>query len=539
MKKNFLWFFLIIAGVYFLSIGVDTMDGDASQYAEVSRSMSQTHDYTHLYYLAQDYLDKPPFLFWMSSLSMRVFGVNNFGYKIPSILFALWAIFATWKLAKLLYDEKTAWFSAVILATSQGMFLMTNDIRCDTILMSWTVTAIWLIQEWVVNRKLYYLLLGSVSIAFGMMTKGPIALMVPVFCFASNWVLHRQWKNFFYPSYILGIIIIGVMLVPMSIGLYEQFDMHPEKGISGLRFYYWSQSFGRITGENPWKNGADFSFLLLNMLWSFQPWIFLFIGALIMNFIKLIKQKLKPNKEWLTMGGFILSYAVLGVSSYQLPHYIFIAFPLAAIVTGVFIKDLFEGQNKWLLKFFSYFNLGISFILVIAVIIIMIYIFPTSKFWTIVWCIISIVWVYFLFKNIKEKLFWMSATGIVLINIFISGTVYPSLLKYQAGNSLGRYIYTHKIDLKNIFIYNVTDPMSAIHFYSHGMIDSKGSIVQIKSNDCIITMNEGIRKIDSVGIKYDILYQDKCYPVSQLTPKFINPTTRDNETKQYYLLKIK
>ena len=264
MPKIPFWIFIILAAIHFTAVRVDVMDVDASQYAEISREMMTSGDYLHVYDRGRDYLDKPPFLFWVSALSMKVFGVNNFGYKLPSILFALWALYAAYRLARLLYDEKTGRMAALVLGCCQGMFLMTNDIRTDTILMSWTITAIWLIKEWDVRRKLQYLLLGSAAIAFGMMTKGPIALMVPVFCFASDWALKREWKKFFQPEYLLSIVVIAILLIPMCIGLYQQFDMHPEKiidgktGTSGLRFFFWTQSFGRITGENTWDNGAPF-----------------------------------------------------------------------------------------------------------------------------------------------------------------------------------------------------------------------------------------------------------------------------------------
>src|SRR5690606_20421347 len=138
-----------------------------------------------------------PFLFWISALGMKIFGVGNFGFKLPSILFALFAIYATYRLARLLYGEETGRMAALIFGTCQGLFLMTNDIRTDTVLMSWVITAVWLIKEWDISRKLHHLLLGCGAIAFGMMSKGPIALLVPVFCFGSDWALKREWKKFF------------------------------------------------------------------------------------------------------------------------------------------------------------------------------------------------------------------------------------------------------------------------------------------------------------------------------------------------------
>jgi 4-amino-4-deoxy-L-arabinose transferase-like glycosyltransferase len=549
MPKVPFWVFIFIGVLYFTAIRVDTMDIDASQYAEISREMLKSGDYLHIYDRGVEYLDKPPFLFWVSAASMKVFGVNNFGYKFPSILFALWAIFATYKLGKKLYGEVTGRMGALVLASCQGMFLMTNDIRCDTILMSWTITAIWLIQEWVDSRKLWYLLGGSAAIAFGMMTKGPLALMVPVFCFISDWVLKRQWKNFFNPYYILSIILIGILLIPMSIGLYQQFDLHPEKmvngvkGVSGLRFFYWSQSFGRITGESPWKNGVDMSFLIMNMLWSFLPWIFLFIPALVLNTVQLVKQKfrLQPQQEWLTTGGFLLTYLSLGSSAYQLPHYIFIAFPLAAIVTARLITQMVdEGRYKSLLKIMRPFQVTAILLLFLASLILVAYAFPAPSFMLALWVAGLAGWLFIAFKKgLKGKLFWLSAGGMVIINIFLTNHMYSTLLDYQAGSQSGKFIHSHSIVPENVAIYKMDDPLNSIQFYAQGSIISIDTLPQLESREYVLTMEPGIKSLSANGYKFDVAMQAESFKVSELTLPFLNPKTRATEVKKYYLVKLR
>src|SRR5690606_30275870 len=163
MSKIPFWVFIVLAVLYFSSVRVDVMDVDASQYAEMSREMMESGSYLQIYDRGKDYLDKPPLLFWVSAVSMKVFGVNNFSFKFPSIVFALWALFATYRLARLLYGEQTGRMAALILGACQGMFLMTNDIRTDTILMSCTITAVWLIKEWEINRRLSFLLGGAAA----------------------------------------------------------------------------------------------------------------------------------------------------------------------------------------------------------------------------------------------------------------------------------------------------------------------------------------------------------------------------------------
>jgi len=568
MPKIPFWVFILLAVLYFSAIRIDTMDVDASQYAEMSREMAQSKDYIHLYDRGHDYLDKPPFLFWASSTSMRIFGANNFGFKFPSILFALWAIYATYRLAKLLYDEETGRIAALVLGTCQGVFLMTNDIRCDTILMSWVITAVWLIQEWVVNRRLLYLLGGAVCIAFGMMTKGPIAIMVPVFCFISDWALKRQWNMLFKPQYLLAIIVIGILLIPMSIGLYQQYDLHPEKlidgksHVSGLRFFFWTQSFGRITGESPWSNGADISFLLQSMLWAFLPWIFLFLPALVLNIANLFKQKfrLQPRQEWVSTGGFILAYLALGSSHYQLPHYIFVAFPLASIMTAKLLVDLINGKYGKLYKFMKPFMITVTALLFVGALLLLTVVFYTGVMGIIFWAEAVIVWIVIAYrKKITGKILWLPAAGIMLVNIFVTNHFYYQLLGYQLGSNLGRFIKEQNISAKKVYCYRMHDPLNALPFYAQRVFTTFdtttaylhassyvktqiGNEVVLKPErkiDFVLTTDEGVKLLHQNGYDFDTLVHGVHFKVSELTGDFLNSATRSKAISNYYFLHLK
>ncbi len=541
------WVFLLLAGLYFLSIGVDTMDVDASQYAEMSREMSVSDKPLQLYDRGNNYLDKPPFLFWISGLSITVFGATNFGFKLPSILFALWALYATYRLAKLLYEEHTARLSALILGTCQGMFLMTNDIRTDTILMSWVITALWMIKEAEQKRTWKNVLGGTLAIACGMMTKGPIALMVPVFCFGSDWLLKRKWKQFFTYRHLIDALLIGIFLLPMSIGLYQQFDAHPEvevngqTDVSGLKFFYWTQSFGRITGENTWNNGAPFSFLYENMLWSFLPWIVLFTAAFLINISKVIKQRFRLNErqEFITTGGFLLAYLSLGMSKYQLPHYIFVVFPLAAIMTAKFLNDLLQGNYRTLFRILNPIQYFISALLLIAAFLTFFYVFRTQAvvFWSIVWAVLVIVWLWIVFrKMIVGKIIWVSASAIIIANIFMTLHFYPQLLKYQAGSQVGRFIKKHLAEEEKIYVYLPEDPLNALCFYADRLILP---ILDPQPNDYLLTMQDGLTELYNKGLEYDVIRQGQYFSVSQLTPEFLNPSTRKKATKEYWLVRVK
>ena len=540
------WVFVLLAILHLSAFRVDMMDIDATQYAEMSREMAESGSYLQLYDRGIDYLDKPPMLFWVSSLSMKVFGVNNFGYKLPSVLFALLAIYAVYRLTRLLYNDNTARMAALILGACQGMYLMTNDVRTDTILMSCVITALWMIKEAEIQRKWYWVMGGTAAIAAGMMTKGPIALMVPIFCFGSDWVLKRKWKQIFSPYHLVDAVLIAIFLIPMSIGLYQQFDMHPEKtvnglqNVSGLRFFFWSQSFGRITGESPWNNNAPFEFLFVGMFWAFLPWMFLFVPALVMRLVEVVKQKFKllPEQEFITTGGFVLAYLALGSSKYQLPHYIFVVFPLAAIMVAKLIADFADGKYIGLYKVMKPFQWVASVLIMIASLLTLVIVFPVGITGILVWMLAFSVWLFIaMHKRIQAKMFWVSAAAIMLANIFITHHFYYNLLKYQLGSSLGRYMKANKMQVDNLTLHQIDHPLNALHFYADRLIglDSAGT----EPGKYVLASYNGIEDIKAQQLPYDLLLEGEYFKVSELTPEFLNPATRQKATEKYYFIRMK
>jgi len=551
MLKLTTYIFAGICIIYLIGFGIDIMDIDAAQYASMSREMLASGHFLHVYDFGRDYLDKPPFLFWISALSMKIFGVNNFAYRFPSFLFSLFAIFSTFKFAGLYYKKEVAVLSAIVLASCQALFLINHDVRTDTILMSWVIFSIWQLAEWYKNNKLLHFILAFIGIAGGLLTKGPIALFVPIFAFGSQFVLQRNFKMFFRWQYILGIFIIGLLLLPMCIGLYQQFDLHPEKivinktGVSGLRFFFWTQSFGRITGESEWNNGANIFFLLQNMLWSFLPWILFFLIAFFEEAKQLIKQKFKllPDQEWICMGGFLLTYLALGMSKYQLPHYIFVVFPFAAIITAKFLYALlFEEKYSYRFKkSLQWIHLVIFTLLWIALIFLLSYCFNSIPLW--IPCValfLFFVFIYLAFNKNKKRprLLIICLFTIMSVNLFLNYSIYPALLSYQMGSVVGRWIHDSKIPTDRVYLYQEND-IHSLDFYAQSIIGHKDSTDQLLPGDyLIITDKNKLADLNKAEKKYTIEFDGEDFHVTSLSLQFLNPATREGEVRPYVVAKI-
>ena len=544
-----LFFSLIvcIAGIILIPL----MDIDAAQYAMISREMLERNSFLQIFENGKDYLDKPPMLFWISALSLKIFGIYDWAYRLPSLGFAMLAVYATYRLTILYYQKTVAQLSAMILATSQAIFLITHDVRCDTMLMGWVILSIWQLAAWFESGKWKNFIIAFVAIAGGMMTKGPIALIVPVLAFVPHFILRREWKQFFRWEYLIGLLIIAILLIPMSIGLYQQYDLHPGKIIngvpikSGLRFYYWTQSFGRYTGENVFHEMSYFTFLLENMLWSFLPWIVFFLVALIIRFKDILLSRfwLGSNQEWISVGGFVLTYCILARSQAQLPHYIFVVFPLASIVTGVFLYQIFFTKDFKVLRNILQVLHGFIFILLwIAAIVAMRVPFKEVPFLFFILSIIGlVVYVVVLIKGAKwfkmSALLWLSFYTVIGVNFLLSANFYPNLLKYQMGNMAADFINQSTLSKDAIYVYGTLDSRS-LNFYSQHIFAHRYSSTQATPTDILIASRDSISSLQVKFPNLLVLHKGPDFPVSMLTPEFLNPATRELGMKYYVIVDL-
>ena len=333
------WLILLVtlAGIaYTIGLFIDLLEPDACQYANIGMEMLQKKSFLEVFYRGENYLDKPPLVFWLSALSYSIMGVSNFAYRFPSFLFTILGVYSSYRLASSLYNKKVGLITVIILITCQGYFLFNHDVRADTMLTGSVIFGIWQLYEFLNNNKIKNLILGFVGIGFAMLSKGPIGLVLPVLAFAPDFIYRGKWKNFIKWQWLIGLAVLTLVLTPMTIGLYRQF------GANGLQFYFWKQSFGRITGENIWNNHPGPFLLYSSFMWAFMPWCILAVYAVFdrlkMIFLE-IKNKL-PRTEIFTISGIVLTFYSLTRSHYQLPHYIFLIFPLFAVITAATIEKV-------------------------------------------------------------------------------------------------------------------------------------------------------------------------------------------------------
>lgn len=524
--------FLIVFIIYIHNLFIDVMGVDAAQYAAIAFEMSQTNSYLEVKEFGLDYLDKPPLLFWLSSCSIKLFGPSNFAYKLPSFLFLLGSLYAVYRISILFYSEKIAINAVLILATTQAFFLISNDVRTDTLLTSCTIISVWLFSEYFEKKKIVYLIVASVFLSLGMLAKGPIGAIAVLFPIFIHLMYHKKWRDIFNLKWLLVLIIVVIFLFPMSYGLYTQFDLHPEKGKSGLYFYYWLQSFGRITGENVWNNGLPWHFFLGSSAWDFFPWIVPLYVAVFFKIKSLFTSKNKVP-ELFSMVGFIAIFAMMSLSKYKLPHYVFVTFPFASILLSEYITNLdVKFWKRWRTMFYIF-----GIIVLILMIIYQQFFFTQTNSWLLL-CIVLQLFILFYYRKSRSQSISELAILVLVLNVFLSFVFYPKLVSFQGDSTAAKWAATH---IKNEEIYVYEKPSHLYNFYSKNPFTKVLPKSQINSNKNIYWLyiwEDDLSNLKPLQGKITAKKEFVNYPITQLKLSFLLENKRATELEKRYLIKI-
>src|SRR4029077_8284574 len=168
---------LACASLFYLPLGARAMsDSDEGRYAEIAREMLELKDWIspHLNYVL--YFEKPPLMYWLTALSMQVFGSTAFAARFWCATFGLLTVWVTYQMGKIWKDEWVGLLAGGILATSLAFFSLTQFLVLDMALTFWMTLALMagisLLGERSAQRARFSTYLLAVAMAGGVLTKG-------------------------------------------------------------------------------------------------------------------------------------------------------------------------------------------------------------------------------------------------------------------------------------------------------------------------------------------------------------------------------
>jgi 4-amino-4-deoxy-L-arabinose transferase-like glycosyltransferase len=114
MTQKIDWNYLFIGllgALFFLPFlgGVHLFDWDEINFAEVSREMIVTNEYLRPQINYEAFWEKPPLFFWLQSISMHIFGVNEYAARFPNAICGIITLVLLYYFGKKIYDKTFGW----------------------------------------------------------------------------------------------------------------------------------------------------------------------------------------------------------------------------------------------------------------------------------------------------------------------------------------------------------------------------------------------------------------------------------------------
>lgn len=221
---------------YFVDLGGSSIwDANEAFYVETPREMMERGDYVNPTFNYEPRQNKPVLSYWIVAAFYHAFGVSPGVQRIPIAIGGLVLIAAAFFLARVAAPpplaRAAAWWAALGLAISPRHLMFARRIFIDIyISMFMALTLLFFaLSERFPGRRRLFLVLMYVSVGLGVLTKGPIAILLPALAFALYLAVHRELGRIREMLMPVGTIIVLAIVVPWYAAIYRQWGWGPIK----------------------------------------------------------------------------------------------------------------------------------------------------------------------------------------------------------------------------------------------------------------------------------------------------------------------
>jgi 4-amino-4-deoxy-L-arabinose transferase-like glycosyltransferase len=275
---------LVFAAVHFAALFAPPLLDDAdATHAVAAQYMATSGDWVTLKVDGIRYLEKPPLPYWLAAADYHLFGFNVFATHLPLSLGVLGLAILAWFWARRAYGDRAAFYAALSILTSIGVFLFTRIFIPEVLLTLLLAFAFYNFLIGLQDEKPSRFYWTWASLGLAMLAKG---LVSPVFFFLAavpylmvtgDW---RRWREFRLAS---GLLLFLAIAAPWHVlaGLRNPGAGHPVGNLPTMGnvhgffyFYFINEQVLRFLGKRYPVDYNKLPFLLywtLHLVWLF-PW---------------------------------------------------------------------------------------------------------------------------------------------------------------------------------------------------------------------------------------------------------------------------
>ncbi|MBD2102158.1 glycosyltransferase family 39 protein [Leptolyngbya sp. FACHB-261] len=317
---------------------IGLIDETEPLFAEAARQMLRTGDFITPYFNGVTRFDKPPLIYWGMALAYQLVGVNEWGVRLPSALAGTGLTLGVfWTLRTFTGSWRAAWVGAVVTALSP-MALAWGRIGVSDMLLCACIGATMLsfFVGYVRQSRLAYLSLYA-WMSLGILTKGPVAIVLPALAIALFLALVGQWRQVRSELHLLqGSLIVLLLALPWYLAVTA---INGEAFIDKFFGYHNIDRFVSVVN----RHQAPLYFYIPVILIGFLPWSpFLPLAIARLRFWRLGEWRTQPRSEHLGLYalcwfGVVLVFFTVSVT--KLPSYMLPLIPAIALLLGLLWRD--------------------------------------------------------------------------------------------------------------------------------------------------------------------------------------------------------
>ncbi len=337
-NRSLLLLAVIVVGALFFNIGaIPLFDEDEGAYAQVTQEMLRSGDLVTPRLGGELFFHKPPMIYWTQAFCVSLLGTSELAFRLPSVLASLaWAVMLFVFVRRHL-NPQSAGLAVFILATTLQIGLITRAAIADALLNLFVTLTMFAIYSYSLAPQKKQVWIAYIGMALGFMTKGPIAVVIPVavslFYFICRKEMKLWLKIMFHPT---GWFIFLAIAVPWYLVLIKQYGWH------FIREIFLVHNLGRFRSPMEGHSGSVFYYVPI-ALFGLLPFTTLLVRA-----VSRIRLPFKQPLDlflWLWFGFVFVFFSLAGT---KLHHYLVYGYiPLIIFMARVADQD--RMKHPWLL----------------------------------------------------------------------------------------------------------------------------------------------------------------------------------------------
>src|SRR5262245_25036099 len=165
---------------FFLSLGAAPLfDVDEGAFSQATMEMFQRGDFLSTYLNGVPRYDKPILVYWLQAAAVLVLGPTEWAFRLPSAVSGTLWCGVIYAFTRRIRGVDAGLAAAAIAATSLGVFIIGRAATADALLnllIAASMFSAWLYLQQGERKWLYAMF---AAMAFGVLAKGPVAVLVP------------------------------------------------------------------------------------------------------------------------------------------------------------------------------------------------------------------------------------------------------------------------------------------------------------------------------------------------------------------------